>query len=149
MLELIMGAAAALAYYILFTTTLWTPIHEYSHLIAVKLTVGTNDYLIRLYPHILSHENGEQEVGGSLRYIPNREPKPMERFFISMAPRVMEFLVMAMYPVAIWFMKDLGFIPAMTLLGISFSGYRATINALGEDPNKFTDLGRPHTQVAT
>ena len=75
----------------------WTAIHEYSHLIAVKLTCGLTSWNIKILPHYLDGV----KVGGSLTWMPKREITPLESVIISLAPCALSFVSIILFPIAI------------------------------------------------
>lgn len=78
----------------------WTAIHEYSHLLMAKRTVGVTKYEMKLYPH---KGPGGGIRWGSVRYWMEREATPDEDYQISIAPRYADMLACAMFPLTVCF----------------------------------------------
>jgi len=64
------------------THFIWTVIHELSHLLIAKKTVGVDKYKFRPYPH----KNNGHWVFGSVLYWPSRDMTERDVFDISIAP---------------------------------------------------------------
>lgn len=74
---------------------LWSYIHELSHVIAAKKTVGLEWYKMKLYPH---RGKGGDWNWASVTYMPKREPTPKEQAIISLAPRVPGLIAVLLCP---------------------------------------------------
>ena len=66
----------------------WTWIHEMSHVVVLKKTVGLHDYKLFLYPHMYF----KRFYWARVRYMPKCKPSGKQQFLISMAPRAADYV---------------------------------------------------------
>lgn len=75
----------------------WTIVHEFSHLIAAKLTCGVDWWEMKVRPCEL---NG-RKVGGYVRYSPIRPQTNIGRAIISLAPFLISIPICIMLPMLV------------------------------------------------
>jgi hypothetical protein len=69
---------------------IWSYIHEMSHVLAAKCTVGVTDYEIKIFPN--KHPVTREWRWASYQCWFKREPTPDEQAIISLAPRIPNFI---------------------------------------------------------
>lgn len=77
----------------------WALIHEMSHVIALKKTVGLQSYKLFLYPHM----HNKRFYWARIRYMPTYQPSSKQQFIISMAPRVPDYVGVLLLSLIAWF----------------------------------------------
>lgn len=82
-----------------FLTFLWTAIHEFSHLIAVKLTCGTYDWSMKLWPKL----DKKGITLGMLEYNPVKPLTDKRSAIISLAPYIPETISAILFPILVYF----------------------------------------------
>jgi len=86
---IIVGILLAIASYFA-----WSYIHEMSHILAAKKTVGITKYELKIFPHV-------DPVAGwrwaACRYWMKRQPTDKEEAQISLAPRIPDSLAVIMF----------------------------------------------------
>ena len=73
---------------VLATFFVWALIHEMSHVVAYKYTVGLYSYKVILYPHVYNNRFYFASMSGRAK----RQPSASQQFIISMAPRVPDYI---------------------------------------------------------
>jgi len=76
---------------------LWTVVHEFSHLIAAKLTCGVSEWEMKVLPHKVDGE----KYAGSVRYYPIRYRTRKVKAFISLAPFISSTVACILLPIAV------------------------------------------------
>lgn len=91
---------------------MWTYIHEYSHLLAVRFTVGEEWHEINIVPKI----EGTAIRWGYIRYMTKRTPTNSDDFVISLAPRFPNLIALGLLPWATYLPGLLGWVVSLFLL---------------------------------
>lgn len=80
-------------------TFLWTVIHEFSHLIAVKLTCGAHNWSMKLWPKF----DKKGITFGMLEYDPIKPLTNNRSAIISLAPWIPETLATISFPLLVYY----------------------------------------------
>jgi len=87
---------AILTLFVVLTYFIWAYIHEYSHLSAIRHTIGISKYEIRIIPH--KHEG--RFYWARITYKCIAHPTEYDLARIAFAPRVPAFVAALMFPIA-------------------------------------------------
>lgn len=92
----ILALAAVIAVPVFF---LWNAIHEFSHLLAVKATIGYQWYKVNLFPQWYGNKWWQVRFG-LIQWMPNigKPATPRQKALISFAPRFANFIAAALFP---------------------------------------------------
>jgi hypothetical protein len=115
----------------------WTIIHEFSHLIAAKITCGVYKWKMKIWPYKL---NGVK-VGGYVRYYPAKVQTDGGKAFVSLAPFIISTLSCIALPFAI--MSHSLVLIAITLVGVldQIGGALVRSDTFWDLPNAAEKLG--------
>ena len=112
-----------IAIYLIITYFLWSYIHEYCHLYALRQIRNVKSYSFRLYPH--RHE----ELGfvfASVSYNYDISLNKKEHAYVSFAPRIANFIAVFSFVFLCMFVNNIPEIYAVFMLGCSIDLLRGS-----------------------
>lgn len=107
----------------------WTTIHEFSHLIAAKITCGVHEWTMKVWPCKLDGV----KVGGYVQYHPIREQTDYGKAFISLAPFIVSTLACIVLPIAVAS-------HSLIFIAIAFAGVSDQVGGAFVKSDTFWDL---------